>query len=103
MEARSEALEAHRGDFPVAVAAGAADEVDLLGQALEERRAQFREQGPILARCGGQRRVETCGFMRHPVRVVDDGLRRGLSRTALWYLMPHGRQEESGRDRPRSR
>ena len=66
MEARAEALEAQRRDFPVAVAARAAQQVDLLRQALDEGRAQLCEQRRVLARRGRQGRVEISGFVGHP-------------------------------------
>ena len=55
-----------------------------LGEAFEKSGAQFGQEGRVVARGGGQRRVEFCCLVRHRVGLVDDGLRRGLSCAALW-------------------
>ena len=86
VERRAESLEAHRGDLPVAVAARAAQQVDLLGQALDEGCAQLTQQRRVLARRGRQRRVKISGFVGHSPSIVEEFLRRGLSYLALWYF-----------------
>ena len=83
MEARSEALEAHGGDLPVSVAARAAQEIDLLLEALDEARAQLGEQRGIVTRGRRQRRIEEPASYAIAQHLVEHRLRRGLQPRAL--------------------
>lgn len=58
MEAGRQPLEAHCGHLPVAIAARAAQQIDLTRQAVDERTAQFRQQLRIIAGSSRQSRVQ---------------------------------------------
>jgi hypothetical protein len=84
MKARPEAAQPLRRDLPVGVAARPAQQVDLLRQAVDERRAQLGQQRRVLACRGGQRRLEISGYL-DPVRERSGRvLTRGLSSIPLW-------------------
>ncbi len=55
MEARREALDPLRGNQPVAIAARAAQEIDLLGKAFAKGATQLAEQRGIVTRSSGER------------------------------------------------
>src|SRR5690606_1381033 len=84
VEAGAQPLEAQRGELPVAVAAGAAEQVDLLAEALDEGGAQFGDEREVVAGRGVQRCIERSACLRHSPAVVEERLRRGLSCLALW-------------------
>jgi hypothetical protein len=58
MEARSQAFEPLSGDGPVAIAAGAPEQIEVAVEAFAECRAQLGEQRRIVSRRRRQRRFE---------------------------------------------
>ncbi|GEM_PF-5541877 len=72
MEARAKALQAHRGDSPVAVAPSPTQQIDLLDEALDESRAELAQELRVLARGGRKGGVEMGGFVGHALEVVEE-------------------------------
>lgn len=65
VEAGAKPFETHRGDVPIAIAAGPSEKVDLALQTFPERHAQLREQRGILARGSRESRVQFTGRKSH--------------------------------------
>jgi len=73
MEARRQPLEAHRRDVPVAVAARAIEQVDVVFEALDKGPAQLRQQLGIVSGRSRERRVEGTDFVSHAAGLAGEG------------------------------
>lgn len=69
METGGKAAQTQGGDFPVGVAAGAAQQIHLLGQTVYEGLAQFQKQRRIISGSGRYRRVQGPCYIYHPAGI----------------------------------
>lgn len=83
VKAGSQALESLCGDKPVGIAAGTPQQVDLLVETFGKTCPQFAHEFGVVARGNGQNCVKSASFVSHQNDLVEEELRRGLSRTGL--------------------
>ena len=85
VEAGRKALQPHRRDMPVAIAARALEQIELARGAIEEGGTQLAQQHGIIARRCCQSRIKGIVIDRHDSGIGPFGLMRGLSRPSVWY------------------
>ena len=88
VKARGKALQPQRGDIPVAIAAGALEQIKLTRSAVEKRRPQLLHQRGIVAGRRRECRIKGSVVIGHDTAIARTGLKRGLSRIRVWYGMP---------------
>lgn len=82
----SQAFKPHRRDLPIAIATGAAQQVDLSGQTVDERRAKLRKERRVFTCRRREGGIESTSFIGHGASTYRNEVKAGfIAGAEAWY------------------